>query len=105
MKNAQKYSVLVEQLLNETHLNIFVYNGQLDLIVDTPGKLICFFFYVLQYIMNNANIVNTNKIICKKILWNKLTLKHIIAILNINDENMLWWIKIFQVKSKIISSI
>ncbi|XP_029680616.1 retinoid-inducible serine carboxypeptidase-like isoform X1 [Formica exsecta] len=31
---------IVEQLLNETHLNIFVYNGQLDLIVDTPGTLL-----------------------------------------------------------------
>ncbi|XP_011254586.1 retinoid-inducible serine carboxypeptidase [Camponotus floridanus] len=30
---------IVEQLLNETNLNVFVYNGQLDLIVDTPGTL------------------------------------------------------------------
>ncbi|XP_012522347.1 retinoid-inducible serine carboxypeptidase [Monomorium pharaonis] len=28
---------IVERLLNETKLNVFVYNGQLDLIVDTPG--------------------------------------------------------------------
>ncbi|XP_070160029.1 retinoid-inducible serine carboxypeptidase-like [Polyergus mexicanus] len=31
---------IVEQLLNETCLNVFVYNGQLDLIVDTPGTLL-----------------------------------------------------------------
>ncbi|XP_050456728.1 retinoid-inducible serine carboxypeptidase-like isoform X2 [Cataglyphis hispanica] len=31
---------IVEQLLNETNLNVFVYNGQLDLIVDTPGTLL-----------------------------------------------------------------
>ncbi|XP_050457994.1 retinoid-inducible serine carboxypeptidase-like [Cataglyphis hispanica] len=30
---------IVEQLLNETKLNVFVYNGQLDLITDTPGTL------------------------------------------------------------------
>ncbi|XP_029671008.1 retinoid-inducible serine carboxypeptidase-like isoform X2 [Formica exsecta] len=29
----------VEQLLNETNLNVIVYNGQLDLITDTPGTL------------------------------------------------------------------
>lgn len=34
--------LLVDQLLNETKLNVFIYNGQLDLITDTPGKLICF---------------------------------------------------------------
>ncbi|XP_029164022.1 retinoid-inducible serine carboxypeptidase-like isoform X2 [Nylanderia fulva] len=31
---------IVELLLNETNLNVFVYNGQLDLIVDTPGTLL-----------------------------------------------------------------
>ncbi|KAL6430080.1 hypothetical protein ACFW04_007699 [Cataglyphis niger] len=30
---------IVEQLLNETKLNVFVYNGQLDLITNTPGTL------------------------------------------------------------------
>ncbi|KYN05363.1 Retinoid-inducible serine carboxypeptidase, partial [Cyphomyrmex costatus] len=30
---------IVEALLNETDLNVFVYNGHLDLIVDTPGTL------------------------------------------------------------------
>ncbi|KMQ92843.1 retinoid-inducible serine carboxypeptidase, partial [Lasius niger] len=30
----------VELLLNETNLNVFVYNGQMDLIVDTPGTLL-----------------------------------------------------------------
>lgn len=30
--------VSVEMLLNETNLNVFVYTGQLDLIVDTPGE-------------------------------------------------------------------
>ncbi|XP_033223608.1 retinoid-inducible serine carboxypeptidase-like [Belonocnema kinseyi] len=30
----------VELLLNETDINVFVYNGQLDLIVDTPGTLL-----------------------------------------------------------------
>ncbi|KAM0736646.1 Retinoid-inducible serine carboxypeptidase [Formica fusca] len=30
---------IVEQLLNETNLNVIVYNGQLDLITDTPGTL------------------------------------------------------------------
>lgn len=29
---------LVERLLNETDIHVAVYNGQLDLIVDTPGK-------------------------------------------------------------------
>lgn len=28
----------VERLLDETDLRVFVYTGQLDLIVDTPGK-------------------------------------------------------------------
>ncbi|XP_072743969.1 retinoid-inducible serine carboxypeptidase [Anoplolepis gracilipes] len=31
---------IVEQLLNETDLNVIVLNGQLDLIVDTPGTLL-----------------------------------------------------------------
>lgn len=31
---------IVERLLNETDIKVAVYNGQLDLIVDTPGKLI-----------------------------------------------------------------
>lgn len=31
---------IVEMLLNETNLNVFVYTGQLDLIVDTPGTLL-----------------------------------------------------------------
>ncbi|CAL1686270.1 unnamed protein product [Lasius platythorax] len=31
---------IVELLLNETNLNVFVYNGQMDLIVDTPGTLL-----------------------------------------------------------------
>ncbi|XP_067003352.2 retinoid-inducible serine carboxypeptidase [Anabrus simplex] len=30
---------IVERLLNETSLNVVVYSGQLDLIVDTPGSL------------------------------------------------------------------
>ncbi|XP_029671006.1 retinoid-inducible serine carboxypeptidase-like [Formica exsecta] len=30
---------IVEQLLNETNLNVFIYNGQLDVVVDTPGTL------------------------------------------------------------------
>ncbi|XP_070150580.1 retinoid-inducible serine carboxypeptidase [Polyergus mexicanus] len=31
---------IVEELLNETNLNVYIYNGQLDLIVDTPGTLL-----------------------------------------------------------------
>ncbi|XP_029671035.1 retinoid-inducible serine carboxypeptidase-like [Formica exsecta] len=31
---------IVDELLNETNLNVFVYNGQLDLIIDTPGTLL-----------------------------------------------------------------
>ncbi|XP_011686912.1 PREDICTED: retinoid-inducible serine carboxypeptidase-like [Wasmannia auropunctata] len=31
---------IVERLLNETDLNVFVYNGHMDLIVDTPGTLL-----------------------------------------------------------------
>ncbi|KAL7300071.1 hypothetical protein TKK_0007081 [Trichogramma kaykai] len=30
----------VQRLLDETSLKVFVYNGQLDLIVDTPGTLL-----------------------------------------------------------------
>ncbi|XP_066592767.1 probable cytochrome P450 305a1 [Prorops nasuta] len=30
---------VVERLLNETNIGVYVYNGQLDLIVDTPGTL------------------------------------------------------------------
>lgn len=35
-------------LLNETDLNVIVYNGQLDLIVDTPGKSLFRFFVLLS---------------------------------------------------------
>lgn len=31
--------VLVESILNDTDIQVAVYNGQLDLIVDTPGKI------------------------------------------------------------------
>lgn len=36
----------MEQLLNETNLNVFVYTGHMDLIVDTPGKLIISLHYI-----------------------------------------------------------
>ena len=32
------YFSIVERLLNETNLKVFMYNGQLDFIVSTPGN-------------------------------------------------------------------
>lgn len=39
MQNSISFSFSVETLLRLTNLKVFVYNGQLDLIVDTPGEL------------------------------------------------------------------
>lgn len=41
--------ISVESLLNETNLNVHVYNGNVDLIVDTPGIFKCIILIIFMY--------------------------------------------------------
>ncbi|KYN45011.1 Retinoid-inducible serine carboxypeptidase [Trachymyrmex septentrionalis] len=73
---------IVEALLNETDLNVFVYNGQMDLIVDTLGTL----HWVEKLKWKNADTwKNSNR--------NSLVVKSIIeGYFKVQDNFRMYWV-------------
>lgn len=53
---------VVEKLLNETDIKVAVYNGQLDLIVNTPGKS-TYFIRVSEKVSQKGILFKSNE--CK----------------------------------------
>ncbi|KYQ52053.1 Retinoid-inducible serine carboxypeptidase, partial [Trachymyrmex zeteki] len=73
---------IVETLLNETDLNVFVYNGHMDLIVDTPGTL----HWVEKLKWKNADTWKNSK-------RNSLVVKSIIeGYFKVKDNLRMYWV-------------